>query len=196
MIAFDDRYSHAREIARYPGNHVRVCDGEDLLGRPHLDTFGVPIRDGTGRVLWAMRPRGGFVPLSDGSWERVAYLARELQCRQQDAAGTLGMRVTPEVRVERMEALSVLVRTLTVEMTVLTVQPLQRQTILDFGATLAPILRPWYPLHETVISEWIKGPHQPAQGGDAPHQSVLYRFRGRHEDPHRPLGMTGETWTI
>lgn len=196
MSDFEARYHRARDIARYPGNHVRVCDGEDLLGRPHLDPLGRALLDARGKVVWASKPRSGFVPLSDGSWSPVLYLARELQCRQQDAAGTLGMRVTPEIRVERMGSLSVLVRTLSVEMTILCASELKRATILELGATLAPILRPWYPLHETVISEWVKGPHQPAQDGDVPYQSVLYRFRGRHEDPHRPLEMPGENWTI
>jgi hypothetical protein len=193
---FEDAYRIAREAARFPGNHIRTCDGEDLLGVPHRDPLGQPICTADGKVVWAQRPRDGWRPLPDGSWERVPFLAHVLRITQTDRTDTVGLRVTPEVRVERLDTTTLLVRTLSIELTILTADQLLKPGIDKLAEVCAPLVRPWYPLHETVLRESLSSEVVIPHDGMPPHQPVLFRFRGRHEDPHRPLPMPGDPYMI
>lgn len=62
--SFLDHYARARHIARHPFNHVRVCDGADILGVPMLDDGGNVV-ELDGRPTWRQTPSAGFVPDAD-----------------------------------------------------------------------------------------------------------------------------------
>ncbi len=128
--AFLDHYARARHIARHPLNHVRTCDGADILGTPMVDEND-RVLEHEGRPRWRHVPLSGFVPAIDAwedkhpapgaaqlhhvntrlyapppgtPWVEVSGIATHLQSTL--LVGTLGQaprlscRVTPEVRLE------------------------------------------------------------------------------------------------
>lgn len=197
-MTFDERYSRARDIARYPANFIRTCDGEDLMGVPARDPFGQPLTDSNGRVVWQSRPRAGWIPTPDvpGSWSPVPFLAYELRCTQVDQANTVALRITPEVRVEKGGAgLVVNVRTLTIEASVLVEREIKAAGVRVLAESFGPYLKPFFPLHAQVLSESIAGPMQ-QHDALIRSQSLLYRFRAHHEDVLARLDAPGDEWSI
>lgn len=193
-------YSIARDLARNPLNHVRVCDGEDLLGIPVLDPRG-QVHTVMGRVQWRSRPRPGWITV-DGdasSWRRVPFLAPYLQSTSINEHAS--MRITPEVRVERVGAQALLIRTLSIELKIYAAIEVDDDMLERVKASVKPYVKAWFPLHPDISLEMTSAPpqeegtHEYELNGVAMAEkiiatSMLLRFRASHTDVDNaaPLG--------
>jgi hypothetical protein len=191
--AFLAHYERARKIARFPGNHIRVCDGENLLGWARKSEYGHTVIV-NGKVLWDEFPRAGYIPdTAGGAWQSVQWLAHHLQSTlvRMDDRHAVSLRVTPEIRVElkpHTAGEKMLIRTLTVEIRARSDSPIGIELAREFKQSAIPYVKLWYPLHERVQDEIVTADDvTPADDGFT-YANLQLRFRANHE--HLPGATT------